>query len=120
LQKRREFDQRQASRKGLRNLGHQDRRDRSEQQEPTHTFPVSIDRAAKTGVKFGPGLGLVEYHEIIALIENAPIQVEPEALGLLLEIEVDSTHHLGKGRLSALAWADECDGRILVESLPDQ
>jgi hypothetical protein len=120
LQKRGEFDLRKASGKRFRNLGHQCRRDRTEQQEPAHSLPVSIDSPAKPWEELGPGLGLVEYYEFIALIEFVPVEVKSEALGLLFEIEVDATNHLGKGRLSTLAWADERDSRISVESMPDE
>jgi hypothetical protein len=65
-------------------------------------------------------MGFVKNHQIIALLESVPVQVKSEAFRLLLEVEVKATHHLGKRRLPALAWADECDGRVMVESMLDQ
>ena len=44
-----------------------------------------------------------------------PLQVEPEAFGLLFEVVVRPPKGLGQGRLPALARSEQRDGRVRRE-----
>ena len=72
---------------------------------------VRIDGAAKSGEDLGPGLRFVQDDELSPLDQTGPGQVEPDAVTLLLEIEVGATNHLGQRRFPALPWTDDRHGR---------
>ena len=104
----------------FRDLDHERRGNGSEEQEPAFTRAVCVDRSAQSRKDRRPRLRLVEDDELRSGHPLIPFEVEPQAVGLLLQVVGDSAEGPGERRLAALARPDEGDRRRGLEALADE
>jgi hypothetical protein len=109
----------QTAGEGLRDVRHEGRRDRAEEEEAAVALPVRVDRAAKPGEDLGSLLRLVEDEEPRSRGECLPLRVEADHVALLLQIQVGPRESPDQGRLAALAWSKQGDGGETGEQQAD-
>ena len=91
---------------------HQPRGNGPEEQVAAVALAVGVYRSAQPWEGIGPGLGLVQDHQVITGGQALPFEVKAQALGLLFEVEVGAPERPGERGLAALAGAHECNGRV--------
>src|SRR5690606_3170508 len=100
-----QLENRKTSGKRLRNVHHQPGRHRTEEEEPTGTGAIPIDRAAQPREYLRCVLCFVEDDEAFRLGNPVKLYIEPNPIRLPFQIEVLSSETPGEGRLPALAWS---------------
>ncbi|MFM8698103.1 MAG: hypothetical protein ACKOF7_05465, partial [Phycisphaerales bacterium] len=79
--------------------------------------PVGVDRTPESGEKRGERLRLVEDDADPTGADAVPLDIEPDALGLLLEVELLAPDRARQRGLAALARADDRHGRVAAEAV---
>ncbi len=101
----------------LTHAAHECRRHGAEQQEAPVAAPIGVDRTPEPGEERGKRLRLVEDGADPAGADAVPLDVEPDALGLLLEVEVLPPDRARQRGLAALARADDRHRRVAAEAV---
>jgi len=111
----RQLHERQPPGERFRHLGHDGRRDRSQDQEAPVSSTIAVDRGTQPRKHLRPRLRLVEDDERPGVLKFGPLQVEAEPLGLLFEVEIAPGQAAREGCLAALARPYQCDRRVVMQ-----
>ena len=77
---------------------------------------LGVDPRSQARKDLRKGLRLVQHQQPLRPDELLPLEVEPQAFRLELEVEVGASEHAGQGRLPDLARAEERGGGLLSQS----
>ena len=116
VEQRSELDERKSAGERFGNSSHERRGDRSQQQESPVAPSIVIDGASQPQENLRPCLRFVEHHELRPSHCLFPLQIEPQAIGFLLQVEVSAAEAAGQRRLAALTGPDQGDGRKGAEA----
>jgi hypothetical protein len=86
--KRREFYDRKTARQRLGDLGHESRRNGTQQQKTAFALPGLVDLAPQARKNGWPRLCLIQNQQGFPRRKVGPLEVQSQAVGLLFEVEV--------------------------------
>ena len=116
----RQLCQRHASGQRLAHLAHERGRNRAEEQEAPVLLAPGVNGRAQTGEHLRPRLRFVQHHQVVALGQIVPSEVQPKTLGRLFQVVVLRGKAFRQRGLATLARPDQGHRRELRQAFLNQ